>query len=635
MIKVRILNLGFLIALLTLILAINGFSSSMNAISVKWASNFRPHGAYVDEVVFKVYPDIDSVILDLENGFIHAYESYLADTYYPNLLSNPDIQAYFYLDSVYRHLSFNCELFPTNITGFRRAVAFGMDKYRANLEAIGGHGEPLDSYIPLPALDWEIESAMTSHFYSKDIVAGNASLQAAGFKNLDTDGWREYDANGNDVWDAGIDIDNVTCNIGGTETWAPAIICAQIAVEGLNEMGINGTVIEKDFSTLIDDMQAGFINSMCFSWGFEPINPHYLLFEFFRTGEVYHELFYHLNNATIDAALDDMMAATTLAEAKVKAAIAADYLVYEQPMIVCYNNGRMSAERIDKFEGWLNFAGKGFSNRDNPYVVTNVRLKTSEGGPFGGTFTYGRLDDLRTTNILMMDPVDRVVMQYIYESLWNIDPNSWDPIPGLAYDWTIEPTTAGGGYQNGQKFTFQLYPNATWHDGQPVTSEDVKYSFETIWPNSSTIYLDNIYRIDTPDTYTVNIYSNQTGYIEWGWATGLVVLPKHIWEAHGPNFYNWVPSTADIVGSGPYKWSSYTPSDYISLVRHPDWHFAVSRDLPTTIPPTTPPTTPPTSEPSTSQPTSDEDRISPGFEIFTTIVLISGATTVYIKRRRK
>ena len=65
MVKGRILNLGVIIALLTLLLSINGFSSSMNAISVKWASNFRPHGAYVDEVMFKVYTDIDSTILDL------------------------------------------------------------------------------------------------------------------------------------------------------------------------------------------------------------------------------------------------------------------------------------------------------------------------------------------------------------------------------------------------------------------------------------------------------------------------------------------------------------------------------------------------------------------------------------------
>ncbi|MFX0051799.1 MAG: ABC transporter substrate-binding protein [Candidatus Hermodarchaeota archaeon] len=666
--KVKILNLVILIGLITIFCASTVFPSSNSVMTATWVSGFRPHGAYVDEVVFKVYAstDVDQTMLDLQNGVIDAYDEHIQDTYVPSLTSNPDIAVNNYLIPIYRHNSLNCDLFPTNITNFRRAIAFGMDKYKANTDVTGGIGAPLDSYISPVATEWEVESAMANHFYDKDIISGNASLEAAGFKNLDNDGWREYDTNGNGQWDAGVDIDNVTCNIGASLGWNPSIICAQIAVDGLNEMGINSTVVEMDFSFLIDEFMAGNINSICFSWSTSPINPPKDLFDFFRSGEIYHEMFYHLNNATIDAALDDMMAATTLAEAKTKAAVAIEYLVYEQPMIVCFNDARTYAYRIDKFEGFSNFSGYGCigsSYGNNPYAFTKAHLKTSEGGPYGGTFRCSFTEGWQTTNpIVATQRYSLKVFDYIYEGLWQHDPYTWDPIPALAYDWTIEATTAGGGLQDGQNFTFQLYTNATWHDGQPVTSADVKYCYENIWPTSPeySMYLTNIYKVEAPDAYTVNIYSNQTGYFEWGRATGnFYVLPKHVWENHGPDFDNWVPSTtADMVGSGPYKWNTYVPGEYTSLIRHPDWHFAVSRDLTTTTPTTTPPTTIPTTMPATSEPTtskpsttpttpttseptsskpsaSDGDSITPSFELFSTVVVISGIAIIYIRRRRK
>jgi ABC-type transport system substrate-binding protein len=634
--KVKILNLGVLIGLMTIFCVSTVFPSTNIVITVTWPSDFRPQGGYLDELVFVVYPSEDTAqaLMALSTGGaqgLDAYDESVGPEFLPSLIGVNGVQVKQTQAMQYRQLSFNCQLFPTNITGFRRAITFGSDKYRAVLEAVAGAGSPLDSYIPIPATEWEVESQMTTHFYDKDIKAGNASLAASGFVDLDGDGWRDYDKNGDgDLLDAG-DVSKVTVNIGASAGWDPAIICAQVAMDGMHEMGIDGVVVEKDFSFLMDEFEAGGVNAICFSWGIGKAGPPQSMFDFFRTGEVFSEMFYHLDNATIDAALDEMMAAKTAEEAKEKSIIAVDMLAYEQPMCVMYNTAYTDAYRTDKWEGYFHNLGSGITNGKNNFAAVKVRLKEEHGGPYGGTYRFCFTEGWESTNpTVATERYSIMVLGYIYSGLYNLDPYTWDPVPDLAYDWTIEQTTTGGGLQAGQKFTFKLLENTTWHDGKPVTSADVKFSMEgpyRVSPEYSP-YIRNVYKIETPDDYTVEIYSNKSGFFEFGRATGnFYVLPKHVWETHGPDYDDWVPTTkAEMVGSGPFKWNIYVPGEYTSLDRHPNWHFAVSRDLPTT---------PPSSEPSTSQPTSDEDKISPGFELFTTIVLISGATIVYITRRRK
>ncbi|MFX0204962.1 MAG: ABC transporter substrate-binding protein [Candidatus Hodarchaeota archaeon] len=603
----------------------------------KWASDFRPIGAYVDEILFTIYPTTDTpqAMLALQSGGFDAYDERVLKEYLPTLVPDPDVDVRISLGSMYRVLVLNCLRFPTNITGYRRAMAYGMDKYKINIEAIDGAGVPLDSYVPIIATEWEVESELVEHFYNKDIVSGNASLDASGFKDLDGDGWREYDVNDNGVWDAGIDKDDMECKI---ELWPtldydPAIIACTVAVQGLTEMGIRAEVQQKDWNWLVNEMEMGNHWVICWTEHLPLVNPPKVMYDYWRSGTPYNTVYYRFNNATCDAALDDMAAQITLEGVKEKAKIAAKLLAYEQPIIVCYNDVYIDAYRIDKFDGFFLFQGRGITNGDNPYCGIKVKLKSGE---MGGTFKYCLSERMDTTNVIMMTTGYEVtVAQYVYETLWNIDPFTWDPIPGLAYDWTIEQTTASGIIQDGQKFTFYLYPNATWHDGQPVTSEDVKFSFETVWPQSpfAPQELFDIYMINTPDDYTVEIYVNQAGYFEWASVTsGIFIVPKHIWEYHGPNYQSWVPSTAaDMIGSGPYKWNIRIPDVSISLFRHPNWHFSI-RELPTTQPTSEPPS----SKPSISEPsTSEGDKISPGFEWFTTIVVIPGAILVYIKRRRK
>jgi ABC-type transport system substrate-binding protein len=227
-------------------------------------------------------------------------------------------------------------------------------------------------------------------------------------------------------------------------------------------------------------------------------------------------------------------------------------------------------------------------------------------------------------------------MQYIYETLWNIDPNTWDPIPGLAYDWSIVETSAGveePWAQDGQKFVFNLYDNVTWHDGTPFTSADVEYSYGTVWPQSPQRppEMSDVYNITTPDDYTVELWVNQTGYFEWAAVTdGIYIVPEHIWVDGEADFTTFIPTNAQMVGTGPFYWNEYVPGEYISMLRYDDWRWDI-RDVPAGPEPTT------TTDPDASETTTDDeptdDGDAPGFGLFAAIAVIT--TTAVISRRRR
>jgi ABC-type transport system substrate-binding protein len=449
--KTKILGLVFAFALLTIISVSNvGAHTTQVPTTDKWPTDWRPYGGYVDEINFVVYTEteIPLAMLALQRGDIDAYDERVLQDYLENLVQFPGIEVTFTPSVRYRALTLDCSHFPLNITAFRRAMAFGFDKYRANVECIGGVGMAQDSYIPLISTEWEVESALTEHFYEADYISGNNSLDNAGFIDLDGDGWREYDTNHNGEWDPGIDLDDSTYAEGGVmDMWAtaaydPAIIACQIAQQGLAEMGVRSTVTEMDFGAIFTGLFNGDAWVACWTEGVSPVNTVKLLYDNWRTGAQYNKdpnNYYHFSNATIDVILDEMVAATDLTVVKQKAREASLLLAFEQPQIVVYNDVNIGAYRTDEFDGWMEFAGGGWASGDNWACATKVHLKGDTlAEQLGGTFDYCLSDNMGTLNpYLQTTGYEATVFQYIYEGNMNIDPYTWDLEPGLAYDWDI------------------------------------------------------------------------------------------------------------------------------------------------------------------------------------------------------
>ena len=130
------------------------------------------------------------------------------------------------------------------------------------------------------------------------------------------------------------------------------------------------------------------------------------------------------------------------------------------------------------------------------------------------------------------------------------------PMPGnsaepcLAESWKMAP--------DGLSYQFALREGAKFHDGEPVTAEDVKFSFERYRGTSAPLMKERVSAVEAVDPRTVRFvlkepwpdfmtfYSSATGA---GW-----IVPKKYVEKVGEEGFKKAP-----VGAGPYRFVSFTP----------------------------------------------------------------------------
>ena len=122
--------------------------------------------------------------------------------------------------------------------------------------------------------------------------------------------------------------------------------------------------------------------------------------------------------------------------------------------------------------------------------------------------------------------------------------------PGLAESWSVSA--------DGLAYDFVLRKGAKFHNGDPVTAEDVKFSLERYRGASSKVLKENVAAVETPDPGRVRIRLKRpwpdfmTFYLG---ATGAAwIVPKKYLEKVGDEGFKKAP-----IGAGPYKFVSFTP----------------------------------------------------------------------------
>lgn len=124
---------------------------------------------------------------------------------------------------------------------------------------------------------------------------------------------------------------------------------------------------------------------------------------------------------------------------------------------------------------------------------------------------------------------------------------------------------------------FTLRPEARWHDGKPITADDVIYSFELLTKQGQPLYqyyYRNVVKAEKIDERRVRFEFDEKGNRELPQIMGQVwVLPKHYWE--GRKFDE--PTLEPPLGSGPYKVGEVKPGRSVTLERTDNYWAA---DLP-------------------------------------------------------
>jgi peptide/nickel transport system substrate-binding protein len=137
----------------------------------------------------------------------------------------------------------------------------------------------------------------------------------------------------------------------------------------------------------------------------------------------------------------------------------------------------------------------------------------------------------------------------------------WNPKPYLAESWEISPDALS--------VTLRLRKDAVFHDGKPITSDDVAFSILTIRDNHPfNTMLRPVEAVDTPDAHTA-VIRLKTPHPAILYAMGpplMPILPKHVY-GDGKPIKQHPANTRDVVGSGPFRLVDVKPGDQFVLER--------------------------------------------------------------------
>jgi peptide/nickel transport system substrate-binding protein len=145
------------------------------------------------------------------------------------------------------------------------------------------------------------------------------------------------------------------------------------------------------------------------------------------------------------------------------------------------------------------------------------------------------------------------------------------PQPDLALSWTAS--------EDGLEYTFHLRPGVRWHDGQPFSARDVKFTFEQILDVNSGSRLRSdfasIAAVDVVDSLTVR-FRLRAPFAPFlallGYNAG--ILPAHAFAGGKPLSDAADFNRAHPVGTGPFRVVQSAPGSAIVLERNPDYYGA-------------------------------------------------------------
>jgi peptide/nickel transport system substrate-binding protein len=187
----------------------------------------------------------------------------------------------------------------------------------------------------------------------------------------------------------------------------------------------------------------------------------------------------------------------------------------------------------------------------------------------GGVANFLLYEDPNTLNpLLELTSIAEQVTTAILEGLAYNDPDG-NFQPQLAAEL---PTLENGGVSEDLKtVTWKLKPDVVWSDGEPFTSEDVRFTWEAAsnLENGSVVVGDFelIENVEAPDPTTVVVtYSSfNAGYLD----QFPYILPQH---AAGPveDMANWDINRAPI-GTGPFKLQEWAPGEYLATVKNENY----------------------------------------------------------------
>ncbi|HET9925823.1 MAG TPA: peptide ABC transporter substrate-binding protein, partial [Methylomirabilota bacterium] len=157
---------------------------------------------------------------------------------------------------------------------------------------------------------------------------------------------------------------------------------------------------------------------------------------------------------------------------------------------------------------------------------------------------------------------------------------SWDP------DGTLTPTLAaeipsvqnGGVSKDGKSVTWRLKKGVAWHDGKPFTADDCVFTWEyAADPATASVSIGSYkdVKVEKVDSHTIRlVFQKPTPF----WADPFcgvrgMVIPKHLFAAFTGSKSREAPNNLKPIGTGPYRFVDFKPSDVVKGELNPNYHM--------------------------------------------------------------
>jgi peptide/nickel transport system substrate-binding protein len=156
----------------------------------------------------------------------------------------------------------------------------------------------------------------------------------------------------------------------------------------------------------------------------------------------------------------------------------------------------------------------------------------------------------------------------------------WDPDGNLSAVLAAEiPTVQNGGLaKDGKSVVWKIKKGVQWHDGKPLTADDVVFNWEYAADPATAAYSIATYKdikVEKIDSHTVRVvFPKPTPY----WADAFVgvrgmILPKHVFEPFKGGKSREAPANLKPVGTGPYRFVDFKPGDMVKGELNPSYHM--------------------------------------------------------------
>ena len=224
----------------------------------------------------------------------------------------------------------------------------------------------------------------------------------------------------------------------------------------------------------------------------------------------------------------------------------------------------ITAANTSKWSGYVMTPGNGPTKDSFQWTEVNLQPETDE-----TTFIKGTTTAMNSVNLpWAAGGAEEKRLKYIYDGLFDATPDL-EVVPALATDAT---------YTDDTTVEVKLREGVTWHDGEPFTAEDVKFTvdlYKSETSTSQTAFYEPIESVDVIDDHTVqmNLKRPDAAFMTQR-VVRSIIIPKHKWEdVDTPSQYN----PENPIGTGPFQYVDWQQGTRFEVERN-DGHWMFDDD---------------------------------------------------------